>query len=103
MNVHAMILRQAAPLDVALATVLVTQGCAPAAPGAEEASASAPDSGGSLPADAPYVVAATDSAAGAYVALIGGCNDCHTVGWDRNDGTTPDADRLTGNPVGYRG
>lgn len=96
---HAMTFRNVAPLMMALAAVLVTQGCTPAAPPAEDAPASAsPD-----PSGAPYVAAATDSAAGAYVALVGGCNDCHTVGWDRNDGTTPDAERLTGNPVGYRG
>ena len=100
---HVMILRQAAPLMAALATVLATQGCAPAAPPAEEASASAGDAAAPAPSDAPYIVAATDSAAGAYVAVIGGCNDCHTVGWDQNDGNTPDADRLKGNPVGYRG
>ena len=29
-------------------------------------------------ADTSYVVAATDSAAGAYLTIVGGCNDCHT-------------------------
>jgi cytochrome c1 len=54
-------------------------------------------------ADTGYVVAPTDSAAGAYLTIVGGCNDCHTPSWNENDGHTPDADRLTGNPVGYRG
>ncbi|HEV7589318.1 MAG TPA: hypothetical protein VGO40_14475 [Longimicrobium sp.] len=56
-----------------------------------------------LAADTGYVVAPTDSAAGAYLAVAGGCNDCHTPTWSATNGRTPDADRLTGNPVGYRG
>jgi len=54
-------------------------------------------------ADTSYVVAATDSAAGAYLTIVGGCNDCHTSTWSESNGRTPEADRLTGNSVGYRG
>jgi hypothetical protein len=53
--------------------------------------------------DTGYVVAATDSAAGQYLTIVGGCNDCHTPDWNAGDGRTAEADRLTGNPVGYRG
>jgi hypothetical protein len=59
-----------------------------------------------LPADttaAPRVVAAGDSVAGEYLTIVGGCNDCHTPGWDRSNGKTPPADRLVGSAVGYRG
>jgi hypothetical protein len=50
-----------------------------------------------------YVVASTDSAAGAYLTIVGGCNDCHTPSWAESNGRTPDADRLTGSIIGYRG
>ncbi len=51
----------------------------------------------------PHVAAATDSAAGAYLAVVGGCNDCHTANWDQTMGKTPEAERLAGSDVGYRG
>jgi cytochrome c553 len=54
-------------------------------------------------AEGPHVVAANPVEAGRYLALVGGCNDCHTPGYNQSGGTTPEADRLTGNPVGYRG
>jgi hypothetical protein len=53
--------------------------------------------------DTGYVVAATDSAAGAYLTIVGGCNDCHTMSWAESNGRTPDAERLTGSEIGYRG
>ena len=56
-----------------------------------------------LSPDTGYVVAANDSAAGAYLTIVGGCNDCHTADWAQSNGATPHASRLTGNPVGYRG
>lgn len=51
----------------------------------------------------PMVRAASDSAAGQYLTMVGGCNDCHTVGWAESNGRTPPAQQLTGSPVGYRG
>ena len=42
-------------------------------------------------------------AIGEYLVAIGGCNDCHTVGWTRTPGAVPPAQRLTGNPVGWHG
>jgi cytochrome c1 len=54
-------------------------------------------------AETSYVVAATDSAAGAYLTIVGGCNDCHTAGWGETNGRTPEVERLAGSPVGYRG
>lgn len=51
----------------------------------------------------PRVAAANDSVAGAYLTVVGGCNDCHTGNWDETKGKTPDADRLEGSNVGYRG
>jgi len=51
----------------------------------------------------PRVAAANDSVAGAYLTVVGGCNDCHTGNWDQTMGKTPDADRLAGSAIGYRG
>ena len=51
----------------------------------------------------PYVVAGNDSAAGQYLTIVGGCNDCHTPGWAESNGKTPPAEQLTGSNVGYRG
>lgn len=47
--------------------------------------------------------AATPEEVGRYLVVVGGCNDCHTQGWAESDGRLPDADWLTGTPVGFRG
>lgn len=57
----------------------------------------------STSSNVPRVLAANDSAAGQYLTLVGGCNDCHTVGWAESNGKTAPADQLTGSPIGYRG
>jgi hypothetical protein len=40
---------------------------------------------------------------GRYVAIIGGCNDCHTAGYAANEGKVPEADWLKGDILGWRG
>ena len=40
---------------------------------------------------------------GAQVAAIGGCNDCHTVGYNESGGKVDPAVALKGNPVGFQG
>jgi len=40
---------------------------------------------------------------GKYVVMIGGCNDCHTAGYGEADAKTPEADRLKGDVLGFRG
>ncbi len=40
---------------------------------------------------------------GKYIVEIGGCNDCHTSGYAENGGTTPEAQWLSGDALGYRG
>ena len=40
---------------------------------------------------------------GKYVVLIGGCNDCHTPGYGEAGGVAPEAERLKGDTLGYRG
>lgn len=51
----------------------------------------------------PAVTGQSPIAIGEYLVAIGGCNDCHTVGWNQNPGNVPVAQRLTGNPVGWNG
>ena len=40
---------------------------------------------------------------GRYIVSISGCNDCHTGGYGETGGRTPESDRLTGIPVGFKG
>lgn len=54
-------------------------------------------------ASAPKVVADSPLAAGRYLVIIGGCNDCHTPGYDENYGKVPEQDWLTGTAIGWRG
>ena len=52
---------------------------------------------------APAVAQQSDIARGRYIALIGGCNDCHAAGFPQKGGEVPEAEWLLGNPVGFRG
>jgi hypothetical protein len=40
---------------------------------------------------------------GRHVSIIGGCNDCHTVGYNESAGQIDPAKALKGAPVGYQG
>jgi hypothetical protein len=40
---------------------------------------------------------------GKTVSIIGGCNDCHTAGYNESQGVINPDMALKGNPVGYRG
>ena len=41
---------------------------------------------------------------GRYMAITGGCNDCHTAGFAPNEGKIPEKDWLLGSgPLGYSG
>jgi mono/diheme cytochrome c family protein len=51
----------------------------------------------------PALAQQGDAARGRYIALIGGCNDCHTAGFPQKGGEVPEAEWLLGNPVGFRG
>lgn len=42
-------------------------------------------------------------ARGKYLVVIGGCNDCHTIGYPESNGKIPESEWLTGAPVGFRG
>ena len=85
----------------ALAASLLVAGCM--ASSQNTAQAGNATSSYSMASGTPRVVAPSDSAAGQYLTIVGGCNDCHTVGWAESNGKTPPAEQLTGSPVGYRG
>ncbi|HYE95379.1 MAG TPA: hypothetical protein VD962_04170 [Rubricoccaceae bacterium] len=53
--------------------------------------------------DQPHVMAANDTVAGRYLVVIGGCNDCHTPGFMQDPNSVPEAQWLTGLPIGFRG
>lgn len=42
-------------------------------------------------------------ALGQHLAVIGGCHDCHTVGYNESGGQVDPNVALKGNPVGYEG
>lgn len=43
-----------------------------------------------------FVSASSPEKAGEYLIWLGGCNDCHTVGWDASRASMPYSDWLTG-------
>jgi mono/diheme cytochrome c family protein len=53
--------------------------------------------------DSPYVVAANQIEAGRYIAIIGGCNDCHTEGYLQTEGKIPEEDWFAGSRLGWQG
>jgi hypothetical protein len=55
------------------------------------------------PEDSAKAPGAESIARGRYIALIGGCNDCHTRGYAGRGGKVPETEWLLGNAVGYRG
>lgn len=40
---------------------------------------------------------------GKYLIQVGGCNDCHTMGYAESGGTLPESEWLTGTPMGFNG
>lgn len=40
---------------------------------------------------------------GKYLLMLGGCNDCHTPGFDQSAGTTPESEWLVGSSMGFKG
>ena len=40
---------------------------------------------------------------GRYLAIVGGCNDCHTSGYNDAEGQVPESRWLRGSPLGFRG
>lgn len=58
---------------------------------------------GAAAPETPFVKGQSPLAVGEYLVAIGGCNDCHTPGWNQNPGNVPVALRLTGSPVGWSG
>jgi cytochrome c1 len=92
--------RIANPLTAAtLLTLLAAGGCMTTSGAAQ----GAPPPSATSASGAPFVQAPNDSVAGQYLVIVGGCHDCHTVGWAESNGRTPPAEQLAGSNVGYRG
>jgi mono/diheme cytochrome c family protein len=54
----------------------------------------------------PAQASTTDAnllARGEYLVRMGGCNDCHTPGWNDSAGQLPTSQWLTGSPLGNHG
>ncbi len=51
----------------------------------------------------PFVSASNPVAAGEYLTIVAGCQDCHTAGWVEKKGNVPKEDQMAGNPVGFYG
>ena len=51
----------------------------------------------------PHIVASSQIEAGRYIAIIGGCNDCHTEGYLQSEGNVPEEDWFAGSVLGWRG
>jgi mono/diheme cytochrome c family protein len=77
--------------NAVLATLFAVSGLVGAGMLAAEAVAAEPN------ADAKSI------ARGKYLTRMGGCNDCHTPGWDQAEGKVPEADWLVGSPLGFKG
>ena len=78
-------------------TFIIIAACAVALGSCQQAEVKAP-------ADAPaHVVAASDVAAGRYLILTGGCNDCHTPNYPQTGGRVPESEWLKGNGTGFMG
>jgi len=58
---------------------------------------------GQAPKQAAAPAASATIERGRYVVEIGGCNDCHTMGYANAGGKAAEADRLKGDTLGYRG
>jgi len=66
-----------------------------------------PQSASQAPADStaatPFVMASDSIAAGRYLVIVGGCNDCHTPGFMQDPAAVSETACLTGVPIGFRG
>jgi len=51
----------------------------------------------------PHVMAANQVEAGRYLAIVAGCNDCHTEGYLQTEGNIPEEDWFAGTSLGWQG
>lgn len=93
-------LAKATPLLLLLPLSACDDAPAPERPAADAAAMPAPTTS---TGSAPHVQAADPVQAGRYLALVGGCNDCHTEGWIQTEGDVPEEQWLTGSRIGWRG
>jgi hypothetical protein len=82
-------------LSLAAVVSLTFSACQVEGEGAETDDSAAPEQ--------PFVSAADSVAAGRYLVLVAGCNDCHTPGFMENPSGVSETVWLTGVPIGFRG
>lgn len=70
---------------------------------AAAASACAPAPSSPATPATPEVTGPDDIEIGRYLTRVGGCNDCHSVGFLESGGRLPEAEWLKGSPVGFHG
>jgi len=51
----------------------------------------------------PHVMSANQIEAGRYLAIVAGCNDCHTEGYLQSEGNIPEEDWFAGSSLGWQG
>jgi mono/diheme cytochrome c family protein len=68
-----------------------------------QASSGAPAAGAHAATAAAPAPDAAQVERGAYLAVISGCNDCHTPGYAESGGHVPRDQWLTGSPLGWQG
>jgi mono/diheme cytochrome c family protein len=83
-------------LATAVCAAMLLPACRPAPPAADAPVAAAA-------ASAAHADDAGLVAHGEYIVRIAGCNDCHTDGYVPRQGDVPQAEWLTGSPLGYHG
>ena len=93
MNNYPSEFRAVASIGLILLLGLAGAGCDPPPAGSSETEI------GTL----PHVVSSSAAEAGRYLAIVGGCNDCHTPGYLETEGDVPEEQWLTGSLVGWRG
>jgi mono/diheme cytochrome c family protein len=75
------------PAGIALAALIMITGC----------------ESGAQPGDGPFLQAGSPEEAGRYLAIMGGCNDCHTAGYLETEGSVPEEQWLAGTTLGWNG
>lgn len=56
-----------------------------------------------IASQSPHVAGENPVEAGRYLAIVSGCNDCHTDGYLMSEGNVAEEDWLAGSPVGWQG
>ena len=86
-----------ASMALSLLAPLALSACQPSPQAATAAPVASSAAATSTPSDADLL------ARGEYMVRMGGCNDCHTPGYDQAAGDIPKEQWLVGSPLGWHG